>query len=190
MKIVIEMENLNKIIEESIAKNTGDTIEGYVEQKTKSILEDKYKENIDIQVNEAVKNAILHYLETFQITVGNPFNNEELRTFTPREYINHTISDIFEKKILTEKVKDRWSGREELKSISFEQYLKQNFDVEAIIKKHMETFASNLRRDINNILEKEYNKATREALSDVVMDTIMENEKFKKVSDGIRRLGE
>ena len=46
MKISIEMENLNSIIEAAIEKNTEETIKEYVSHKTKSILDDTYKEVI------------------------------------------------------------------------------------------------------------------------------------------------
>lgn len=190
MKITIEMENLNSIVEEAIKNNTNRTIQDYVAKKTESILDDRYKELIDEQINNAVKESINQYLDNHKIQVGNPFNGEELRTFTPREYINYTISSIFENKILVEEVKDSWSGRKDTKKISFEEYIKNRFDFTKEIKKHMDTFSYNLRREVRDNLEKEYSRATRDALSDVVMDTIMENERFKNISNNIKRLGE
>lgn len=190
MKITIEMENLNKIVEETVKNNTEETIQDYVAQKTKSILDESYRDIIDEQINSAIKQSIQTYLDCYQIQVGNPFNGEELRTFTPREYINHTISEIFEKKMFTKEVEDSWSGQKKVKTTTFEEYMKLHFDFASEIKKYMDSFAAGLRREVKNKLESEYNRATREALSDVVMDTIMENEKFKNISNSIKRLGE
>lgn len=190
MKITIEMENLNKIVEDAIAKNTDTTIQEYVAEKTKSILDAQYKEIIEELVNNAVKQSINQYIDNYFITVGNPFTGSEPRTFTPREYINHTIAEIFEKKLFTEQVTDSWSGRKDTKTITFEEYLKKQFDFSAEIKKHMDSFSASLKREVKANLESAYNRATRDALSDVVMDTIMENEKFKNISNNIKRLGE
>jgi hypothetical protein len=189
MKITIEMENLNKIVEDAIAKNTDNTIQEYVAEKTKSILDAQYKETIEELVNNAVKQSINQYIDNYSITVGNPFTGEQTRTFTPREYINHTIAEIFEKKLFTE-VTSSYYGGKDTKTITFEEYIKKSFDFNAEIKKHMDSFSTSLKREVKANLENAYNRATRDALSDVVMDTIMENEKFKNISNNIKRLGE
>ena len=54
----------------------------------------------------------------------------------------------------------------------------------------MTDFSKKLRDEVTTHMQNSYNKATRDALSDVVMDTIMENEKFKNISNNIKRLGE
>ena len=52
----------------------------------------------------------------------------------------------------------------------------------------MTNLAKEVKQAVNITLKNDYNKALKEALSDVVYDAIMENEKFKNISDNIKRL--
>lgn len=189
MKITIEMENLNKIVEEAIKQNTEATIQDYVAQKTAAILEASYKKAIEEQVETAIKQSINTYLDTFEIKIGNPFDGQAEQTFTPTAYINHKIAELFEKEIFTEQVKQPWSNSTTSRTISFVDYINKRFDIDNAIKTHMDKFAKSLRDEVRVHLEQAYNKATRDALSDVVVDTIMENEKFKSINNNIKRLG-
>lgn len=190
MKITIEMENLNKLIEETVRKNTEDTLDEYVAEKTKAVLEEQYGEKIEEAVSLAIAKAIENYIMTYEIKVGNPFDGQEEKIYTPMQYINATIQKIFEDEILIQEKQDSWSGRKEIKKISFKDYIKSQFDIDGAIQKHMNDFSSKLRKEVNSHMESAYNKATRDAISDVVLDTIMENEKFKNINDNIKKLGE
>lgn len=190
MKIDINFENLDKIIEDVIKHNTGEIIEDWVRQTVQSTLERDYKDIIENKVHEEIKTAIDSYINNYKISLGNPLAGEDIQYFTPHEYINYTIANVFDKKVLTEEVTDSWSGRKEKKETSFEDFLKSKFDFTKTIKMYMDDFAKDLRLQINSLLKESYNKATRDAISDVVLDTIMENDKFKSISNNLKRLGE
>ena len=102
MKVTIEMDNLQGIIEAAVKENTGEVIQDWVEQKTKSILERDYSDIINDVVTAKMKEYINTYIESYQISVGGGFDGTPVQYFTPREYINKIISDTFrDKKLVT-----------------------------------------------------------------------------------------
>ena len=190
MKITVEMENLNKIVEDCIKNNTNEVIQDYVAIKTKEILEEQYKDVIEDAVSKAIAKSIEDYIDNYEIKIGNPFDGQEEQVFTPKSYINNQIKKTFEDEMLITERVDSWSGRKETRKISFADFINNTFDIEGTIKKYMTDFSKKLRDEVTTHMQNSYNKATRDALSDVVMDTIMENEKFKNISNNIKRLGE
>lgn len=188
MKITIDMENLGSIIESAVKENTKETISDYVDKKTKSMLESQYGKIIEEEVDKKMREYVSNYLETYELKVGGGFGEEEVKTYTPKQYINKLISETFEKKGFTVTKKDSYYGNTRTETVSFEDFIKKEMDVDCQIKQHMTNLAKEVKQAVNISLKNDYNKALKEALSDVVYDAIMENEKFKNISDNIKRL--
>ena len=188
MKITIDMENLGGIIEEAVKENTKETISDYVDKKTKSMLESQYGKIIEEEVDKKMREYVSNYLETYELKVGGGFGEEEVKTYTPKQYINKLISETFEKKGFTVTERDSYYGGTKTKTVSFEDFIKKEMNVDGEIKSHMTALAKEVKQAVNISLKNDYNKALKEALSDVVYDAIMENEKFRNISNSIKRL--
>lgn len=190
MKITIEMENLNSIIEQAVERNTSEVIEEFVKHQTKDILEKNYSAMIEEEVTKRMEEYISTYIENYQIAMGgNGLSDATIQYYTPREYINKTIDDIFRDKKFTT-VEENCYGDKCKKEISFEQFVKEHLNPTAQIKRHMESLAKGVKSDVNSLLKNEYDKALRDALSGVVMDVIMQNDAFKNINNNIKRLGD
>ena len=189
MKVTIEMDNLQSIIEAAAEKNTAEVIEDWVRQTTKSILDRDYKNAIEEVVTAKIKEYINTYIENYQIAVGGGFDDTAIQYYTPREYINKIISDTFRDRKLTTYVERSYGGRDK-KEVTFEELIKEHLNPTFEIQRHMESLAKGVKSEVSTLLKKEYDKSLQNALSGVIMDVIMENEAFKNVNNNIKRLSE
>lgn len=189
MKITIDMENLNSIIEDVVKKNTEEVLEDFVSQRVRTSLESNFGKIIEEEVSDKMREYIQTYLESYVITVGGGLSEDGVQQYTPREYINKIINNTFRDRKLTTYVKGSY-GDITKKEVTFEEFIKDSLDPTSQIKRHMELFAKDVKGQVNSLLKTEYNNALMKALSGVVMDTIMEDEEFKRINDSIKRLSE
>ncbi len=189
MKVTIEMDNLQAMIEAAAKQNTQEVIEDWVRQTTTSILDRDYKDIINEVVTSKMKEYITTYIDCYQISVGGGFDGTPVQYYTPREYINKIISDTFRDKKLTTYVERSYGGRDK-KEVTFEELIKDHLNPTFEIQRHMEALGKSVKSEVSSLLKKEYDKSLQNALSGVIMDVIMENEAFKNVNDNIKRLGE
>lgn len=189
MKVTIEMDNLQGIIEEAAKQNTKEVIEDWVKERTQSILDKDYKDIINEVVTAKIKEYITTYIDCYQISVGGGLDGTPIQYYTPREYINKIITDTFRDKKLTTYVERSYGGRDK-KEVTFEEFIKEHLNPTYEIQHHMEALGKSVKNEVSALLKKEYDKSLQNALSGVIMDVIMENEAFKNVNDNIKRLGD
>jgi len=189
MKVTIEMDNLQSVIEGAVKKNTGEVIEDWVRQTTTSILDRDYKEVIEEVVTSKMKECIDTYISNYQLAVGGGFEGTPIQYYTPHEYINKIISDTFRDKKFTTYVERPYGGKDK-KEVTFGELIKDILNPTLEIQRHMESLAKGVKSEVNILLKKEYDKSLQNALSGVIMDVIMQNQEFKNINDNIKRLGD
>lgn len=189
MKVTVEMENLNSLIEAAVKKITEEALDDYVAQEVKNSLARNFGKIIEEEVTAKMREYITTYLESYLITVGGGLCGDDIQQYTPREYINKIINDTFRDKKLTTYTESSYGGRNK-KEVTFEDFIKEALNPTAEIQRHMKKLAEDVKREVNSLLKSEYDKSLQNALSGVIMDVIMENEAFKSVNSSIKRLSE
>ena len=181
MKVTADMENLEQLVESAIEEN----LNSLIEQEVHSVIADKVrssaKEIIETIVNEKLTAYVEDYIKTATISVGGGWNSAPV-VYTVEEYIKHQISEIME------------SGKLHTKSsygnttVTFEEFIKQQFDATSYVKKALESFMKNVKEDINNNVNTMFNQTTQVALSSVVMNLLSNNATFMDMQDNIKRI--
>lgn len=188
MKITIDMENLQNIVEESVKINTKNAIEQAIldvaREKVDSVLCGKIEEI----VNELIVGYVNDYLKTTKIHVGGGWNSADVEEYTAEEYLKKQIKDVFESQSFTAKKKDRWGNTKEEK-MSFQEYLQSHLDVEAEVKPYMDKMAKGIRDDVNKKVKTLFDDAMRSTLAENVFAIVSASDTYRSVSNSLKMLG-
>jgi hypothetical protein len=181
MKVTAEMENLEQLVETAISEN----LNNLIEQEVRNIITDKVRTNakeiIENIVNEKLTTYVEDYIKTATVSVGGGWHSDPV-VYTVEEYIKHQISEIME------------SGKLHTKSsygnttVTFEEFIKQQFDATSYVKKALEYFMKQVKDDINKNVDDMFNQTTKAALSSVVMNLLSNNATFIDMQDNIKRI--
>lgn len=190
MKVTIEFNDLQRLIEDVAKKQTEETIDEAVREVIKGIVERDYKQTIESKVNELLESFVINYIDGYQMLIGGGGLGEEPVYKTPKEYINDKINHMFTTKTLTTTVKDSYYSSERTKEVTFEEFIRKEFDPTSTIERKMKEVAGDVRRQTDALIKKEYDKALSNALSATIVDVIMENDAFKSINSKIGRLSE
>lgn len=180
MKVTLEMDNLQSIVEGVINEN----IKNIVAQETDAIIRSKVDESselIENIVNEKITDFVNDYFKTATITVGGGWN-DPVKTYGIEEYIKLRIAE----KIENQQIKIG-SGYDE-KTVSFNDYCKKIFDVDKAVKKALDDFMNALSKSINQNINDMFNDAARRALSESVLNLLSKNETFQNMQDSIKQI--
>lgn len=188
MKVTIDLENLQNIIESVLNKN----IEAVVKEKVSDLISEQIKntakEQIEEICNKRMSDFVEEYIKTTKITVGGGFySDDEIKEYTVEQYIKNQLAEIMQNKSFKIYKSDKWNDK--VKSeVSFEDFIKETFNVDSIVKKEMEGFISKTKQDISNRIKSIFDDATKNMLSENVFNILMASESYQKINDSIKRL--
>lgn len=189
MKVNIDMENLSNAVEIAITENANNVIKDVIEKKISTYIDKNYKKIIEITINEKMEEYLKNYLETTTITVGEGLLNQNIKTYTIQEYINKQISDIMNNKKFETEIKDRW-GEKSLQEVSFDEFIKQSFDVSKEVKHQLENYMKSVKDDINRNIKNVTDQVMKDMLSNTIFDILMQSDTYSKISSGLKLLGD
>lgn len=189
MKVNIDMENLSNAVEIAITENANNVIKDVIEKKISTYIDKNYKKIIEITINEKMEEYLKNYLETTTITVGEGLLNQNIKTYTIQEYINKQISDIMNNKKFETEIKDRW-GEKSFQEVSFDEFIKQSFDVSKEVKHQLENYMKSVKDDINRNIKNVTDQVMKDMLSNTIFDILMQSDTYSKISSGLKLLGD
>lgn len=185
MKAIIDMENLEAMIERNlndhleviISKQVESCIESKVEELAKNIIAEKVAENFRKFVDE--------YISTTKIRIGGNsyWDDEEVKELTVEQYIKYELKNRLESKKLRVKSNNRYSDYEE---VSFEDYIKSQFNANDIIKADLDSFLDEVRKKINQTVKNTFDKSTKDMLSNTVLSILTANDTYRKIENNIK----
>lgn len=180
MKVTLDMENLGKLVgdavEASLDNIIREEVRGMIVKQTQSAA----KEIVETIVNEKLEEYVKDYIKTATISVGGGWNSAP-KVYSVEEYIKKEISDIMESQKL--KTNDRYNP-----TVTFEDFIKSQFDANVLVKKQLEQFMKKVKDDINNNVNNMFNQTTQAALSSAVMNMLMKSDTFLDMQDSIKRI--
>lgn len=185
MKVNIDMENLSNAVEIAITENANNVIKDVIEKKISTYIDKNYKKIIEITINEKMEEYLKNYLETTTITVGEGLLNQNIKTYTIQEYINKQISDIMNNKKFETEIKDRW-GEKSLQEVSFDEFIKQSFDVSKEVRHQLENYMKSVKDDINRNIKNVTDQVMKDMLSNTIFEILMQSDTYSKISNGLK----
>lgn len=185
MKVNIDMENLENLIKTTMEENIEKVVKNEINKVVSKTIESKSKAAIEEIVSMKMVDFINEYIETSKITVGGGFySKEEAKTYTISEYIKKELADSLSKGKLKIKSNDRYGDG--FKDVTFEEFIKQSFDIEGAIKKELESFMSKTKKEINSKIDETFTDVTKNMLSETVFNVLMKNDTFAKIKDNVK----
>lgn len=189
MKITIDMENLSNIIsdaaEENVTAAMEDAMKCIVREKVDSVLKDK----ADDEINAQISRYITEYLSTANVTLGDSWSGDEVRTITVEQYLKEKVSKIFKDQILSVPVKNAW-GSNQSKSVTFKEYIDETLNVDYDIKKGIETIANEIKVEVNRKIKTVFDETMRRTLADNVFSIVASSDTYRTITNNLKLLGE
>lgn len=189
MKVNIDMENLSNAVEIAITENANNVIKDVIEKKISTYIDKNYKKIIEITINEKMEEYLKNYLETTTITVGEGLLNQNIKTYTIQEYINKQISDIMNNKKFETEIKNRW-GEKSFQEVSFDEFIKQSFDVSKEVRHQLENYMKSVKDDINRNIKNVTDQVMKDMLSNTIFEILMQSDTYSKISNSLKILGD
>lgn len=190
MKVTIEMENLQSIIEESAKINTERAIEDAIREVAHTKVDAVLKGKIEEIVNSSIVGYVNDYLKNAKVHVGNSFNGEGVKEYSVEEYIRKIVSDTFSSQRLTVKRTDRYSGRYYDSEVSFQEYIDEAFSPESIVKPYIDKMARQIKDEVNRKVKTVFDDAMRSALAENVFTIIASSDTYRTITQNMKLLGE
>ena len=185
MKAIIDMENLEAMIERNLNDHLEVIINEQVENCVKGKIEELARNAIAEKVTENFQKFVDEYISTTKIKVdGNSYwDDDEVKEFTVEQYIKYELKNRLESKKMRVKSHNRYSDYEE---VSFEDYIKNQFDADDLIKADLDSFLDGVRKQINQTVKDTFDKSTKDMLSNTVLSILTANDTYRKIENNIK----
>ena len=181
MKALIDLENLEDVVEQTLENNIETVIKEQVDSSVRKYIDDLARKVIAEKVSDNFQRFVDEYISTTKIKVGgNYWSDEEEKEYTVEQYIKKELKDRLESKSLRAKKK----GRSSSYSDDYEQ--QRQFDFDEMIKKHIDKFMDDIRKQVNKTMKETFNQSTKNMLSNAVLNILGANETYKQIENNIK----
>lgn len=168
MKIEIDSGFMSDYISHTIKNTVESCAVSIAIEEIKSIITDDVKKKANEEVERQIEAKVAEEIESFmqkEITIGGGWSEPE-RTITRQQYLGELIE-------------------KEISSLFRSDKIKSYAEKEA--KSAIDAFSRKLKDDVNSGVKTYFNQATRKTLTDNVVNLLMCNDTYKKLSDSMER---
>ena len=184
MKVTIDLENLEKIVQTTIDKNLENIVKEQVGATVRNVADKMAEKVIENKVSENFQRFVDEYIATTKIKVGGGyFDDTEAKEYTVEQFIKKELKEKLESKTLRVK-KSQYSNNFE--SVSFEEYIKRGFDFEQMIKTDLDEFMDGIRKQVNETMKNTFDDSTKNMLSAAVLSILGANETYRQIENNIK----
>ena len=174
MKVTIDLENLENLVQTTMEKNIENIVKTQVESAVHEVADDLAKKEIRDTVADNFQRFVDEYIATTKITVGGGYwGDTERKEYTVEQYIKNELKNKLESKTLRVKKK-------------FEEYIKRQFNFENDIKKVLDAFMDDIRTQVNTTMKNTFDVATKNMLSTAVLNILGANETYRQIEHNIK----
>lgn len=189
MKVTIDLENLEQLVQTTTEKNIETIIKKQVAETIRKTIDELAKEVIADTVTENFQRFVDEYIKTTTIKVGGNsyWDDEEQKEYTVEQYIKYELKKRLESKKLRVKKKGRISSySDDFEEVTFEEYIKRSFNPEELIKLDLDKFMDEIRKDINKTMKETFDNSTKNMLSSAVLSVLTANDTYRQIENNIK----
>ena len=188
MKVTLELDNLENIVETTLEKNLGNVVKEQIADIVKKTADNLIKDTINTQVSKNFQRFVDEYIVTKKIKVGGSYwDNEPEQEYTGEQYIKQQIKERLDSKQLKVKKKGRsGSYSDDYENVTFEQYISRQFDFTETIKKELDTFMNDIRKQVNTTMKETFDNSTKSMLSNAVLGILSANDTYRQIENNIK----
>ena len=188
MKVTLELDNLENIVQTTLEKNLGNVVKEQIADIVKKTADNLIKDTINTQVSKNFQHFVDEYIMTKKIKVGGSYwDNEPEQEYTVEQYIKQQIKERLDSKQLKVKKKGRsGSYSDDYENVTFEQYISRQFDFTETIKKELDTFMNDIRKQVNTTMKETFDNSTKSMLSNAVLNILSANDTYRQIENNIK----
>ena len=182
MKVTIDLENLEYLVQNSIEENIEAVVKKQVDNVVRKMTEEVAKGTIEDKVSENFQRFVDEYIVNTKIRVGGGYwDDSDAREYTVEEYIKKQLKEKLESNSL--RVKAKYN---EYKNVTFEEYIKSKFNFDEEIKNDVDEFTNDIREQVNDAMKEAFDNSTKNMLSATVLNILNANETYRKLENNIK----
>ena len=185
MKVNLDFENLEEMIEETLKESLQDRIDEKIGEEIKQYLDENIKEIIRKRVNDILIDFINNYIENTMIKIGNEFSGEEVKEYTIKQYINIELNKKIEKPEITIETRDRWGDKTKEK-VDFKKYVLNNISEDFEIEKKLKNITNDVKQEVNNKIKEMFDETIKNNLSETIFNILSSNETYSRITNQIK----
>lgn len=188
MKVTLELDNLENIVQTTLEKNLGNVVKEQIADIVKKTADNLIKDTINTQVSKNFQHFVDEYITTKKIKVGGSYwDNEPEQEYTVEQYIKQQLKEKLDSKKLKLKQMDSY-GRytNNYEEVSFETYISRQFDPNEMIKKKLDAFMDDIRRQVNTTMKETFDNSTKSMLSNAVLNILSANDTYRQIENNIK----
>lgn len=188
MKVTLELDNLENIVQTTLEKNLENVVKEQIADIVKKTADNLIKDTIITQISENFQRFVDEYITTKKIKVGGSYwDNEPEQEYTVEQYIKQQIKERLDSKQLKVKKKGRsGSYSDDYENVTFEQYISCQFDFTEAIKKELDTFMNDIRKQVNTTMKETFDNSTKNMLSNAVLGILSANDTYRQIENNIK----
>lgn len=188
MKVTLELDNLENIVQTTLEKNLGNVVKEQIADIVKKTADNLIKDTINTQVSKNFQRFVDEYITTKKIKVGGSYwDNEPEQEYTVEQYIKQQLKEKLDSKKLKLKQMDSY-GRytNNYEEVSFETYISRQFDPNEMIKKELDAFMDDIRKQVNTTMKETFDNSTKSMLSNAVLSILSANDTYRQIENNIK----
>lgn len=188
MKVTIDMENLEALVQTTMEKNIENIVKEQIEGTVRKVADDLSKKVIANEVSENFQRFVDEYIANTKIKVGgNYWDDTEEQEYTVEQYIKNELKDRLDSGKLRVKKKGCTSSySDDFEQVSFEEYINRQFDFDEMIKKDLDKFMDDIRKQVNKTMKETFDNSTKSMLSTAVLNILGANETYRQIENNIK----
>ena len=188
MKVTIDLENLETLVQTTMEKNIENIVKEQIEGTVRKVADDLSKKVIADEVSENFQRFVDEYIANTKIKVGGDYwDDTEEKEYTVEQYIKKELKDRLDSKKLRTKKKGHTSSyNDDFENVSFEEYINRQFDFDDMIKKDLDKFMDDIRKQVNKTMKETFDNSTKSMLSNAVLNILGANETYRQIENNIK----
>ena len=188
MKVTIDLENLEGLVQDTMENNIKTIVKEQIDSTVRKVVDDLAKEVIQDKVSDNFQRFVDEYITTTKIKVGGGYwDDSDAKEYTVEQYIKKELKDRLESKTLKAKKKGRTSSySDDFETVPFEEYINRQFDFNDMIKKELDKFMNDIRKQVNTTMKETFDDSTKNMLSNAVLNILGANETYRQIENNIK----
>lgn len=168
LRMEIDTTQFTEYLRKTMANTSTSAAERVINKTITTIVTDTYTDEIKKMTRDAMELIVSQQVQEYMngpITIGGGWREPE-RTLSRTEYLTECIQENL-----------KAVDQEKIKSMA-----------ENIVRDYLVKFSRNLKNDINRDIQKMFDDATRQTLTASVVDMLMTNDTYQKLSTSMSKL--
>lgn len=187
MKVTIDLENLESLVQNTMETNIENIVKEQIEGTVRKVADNLAKKTVEEKVSENFQRFVDEYIANTKIKVGGDYwDDTEEKEYTVEQYIKKELKERLDSKKLRAKKKGRTSSyNDDFENVSFEEYINRQFDFDEMIKKDLDKFMDDIRKQVNKTMKETFDNSTKSMLSNAVLSILGANETYRQIENNI-----